>query len=153
MDSMASISYPRGTAKADNVPKLLGHLITSTPELPGVGVGKLPAGDIREGNFPAKSKSIARLWSQPAARNLTHASISGRKVFVLGRDQITHLKDNDSDGVFDIYACASNAFMQTLHTRHKNAILRRGHPRTGHHPYRPFHEIPEIAIRTARSAG
>lgn len=39
------------------------------------------------------------------------------EVFVLGRDQITRLEDSDGDGHFDIYACASDAFLQTLHTR------------------------------------
>lgn len=39
------------------------------------------------------------------------------EVFVLGRDQITRLEDTDGDGFFDNYHCASDAFLQTLHTR------------------------------------
>ncbi|MFT5905853.1 MAG: cytochrome c2 [Cryomorphaceae bacterium] len=39
------------------------------------------------------------------------------KIFVLGRDQVTELVDTDNDGVFDFYKCASDAFIQTLHTR------------------------------------
>jgi hypothetical protein len=39
------------------------------------------------------------------------------EVFVLGRDQITRLEDSDGDGFFDHYHCASDAFLQTLHTR------------------------------------
>jgi cytochrome c2 len=39
------------------------------------------------------------------------------RVFTLGRDQITELIDTNSDGHFDIYRNASNAFQQTLQTR------------------------------------
>lgn len=39
------------------------------------------------------------------------------EVFVLGRDQITELIDHNSDGLFDEYRCASDAFIQSLHTR------------------------------------
>jgi len=39
------------------------------------------------------------------------------EVFVLGRDQITRLEDTDGDGFFDKLHCASDAFLQTLHTR------------------------------------
>lgn len=39
------------------------------------------------------------------------------KVFVLGRDQITQLMDSNSDGHFDIFRNASDAFQQTIHTR------------------------------------
>ncbi len=41
----------------------------------------------------------------------------GDRVYVLGRDQVTELVDNDGDGVYDFYRCASDAFVQTLHTR------------------------------------
>ena len=39
------------------------------------------------------------------------------EIFVLGRDQITRLEDNNDDGFFDNYLCASDAFRQTAHTR------------------------------------
>lgn len=48
MDSMAAISYPNGTAKAEKPPMLRGRVLSQTPELPGVGIGKLPETDIRE---------------------------------------------------------------------------------------------------------
>lgn len=48
MDSMAAISYPDGTAKADKPPMLRGTIISQTPELPGVGIAELPVTDIRE---------------------------------------------------------------------------------------------------------
>lgn len=51
MDSMAGISYPDAKAKAETVPKLVGTLIASTPELPGVGGRALPDKDIREGQL------------------------------------------------------------------------------------------------------
>lgn len=59
-------------------------------------------------------------WSRAASGLFEPMSIAtGPKggVFVLGRDQITRLEDTDGDGHFDIYACASDAFLQTLHTR------------------------------------
>ncbi|QTN31439.1 cytochrome c [Akkermansiaceae bacterium] len=51
MDSMAGISYPSGTAKADTPPKLMGRLIASSPELPGVGIRSLPDGDVRKADL------------------------------------------------------------------------------------------------------
>jgi cytochrome c2 len=39
------------------------------------------------------------------------------QIFVLGRDQITELIDNNDDGIIDIYRNASDIFQQTLHTR------------------------------------
>ena len=39
------------------------------------------------------------------------------QVFVLGRDQITELIDNNGDGHIDVYRCASDAVLQTLNTR------------------------------------
>ena len=39
------------------------------------------------------------------------------RVFVLGRDQVTELIDTNGDGHIDIFRCASDAFLQTLHTR------------------------------------
>lgn len=59
-------------------------------------------------------------WSRAACGIFEPMSIAIGKddtVFVLGRDQITRLDDIDGDGFFDIYACASDAFLQTLHTR------------------------------------
>lgn len=61
MDSMAGISYPRGTAKANTVPELMGELLTSTPELPGVGVRSLPAEDIREGELLGNGGKVGPL--------------------------------------------------------------------------------------------
>ena len=48
MDSMAAISYPDGTAKAEKPPMLRGTIISTSPELPGVGIRSLPEKDIRE---------------------------------------------------------------------------------------------------------
>ncbi|WP_411845230.1 cytochrome c [Roseibacillus persicicus] len=39
------------------------------------------------------------------------------KVYTLGRDQITQLMDSNNDGHFDIFRNASDAFLQTIHTR------------------------------------
>lgn len=39
LDSMAAISYPKGTAKASSPPQLVGQLIIAAPELPGGGPG------------------------------------------------------------------------------------------------------------------
>ena len=59
-------------------------------------------------------------WSRAAFGIFEPMSIAIDKddqVFVLGRDQITRLEDVDGDGFFDLYACASDAFSQTIHTR------------------------------------
>ncbi len=60
------------------------------------------------------------IWSRVASGIFEAMSIAIGKdnaVFVLGRDQITRLEDTNEDGFFDLYACASDAFPQTLHTR------------------------------------
>ncbi len=60
------------------------------------------------------------IWSRAAFGIFEPMSIAINakdEVFVLGRDQITRLIDNDNDGFFDVYACASDAFNQTLHSR------------------------------------
>ncbi len=68
-------------------------------------------------------KNIAEetaIWNRAASGIFEPMSIAIGKddeVFVLGRDQITRLDDMDGDGFFDLYACASDAFPQTLHTR------------------------------------
>ena len=59
-------------------------------------------------------------WNRVASGIFEPMSIAigvKNEVFVLGRDQITRLDDMDGDGFFDTYACASDAFSQTLHTR------------------------------------
>jgi len=60
------------------------------------------------------------VWSRAACGLFETMSIAVNakdEVFVLGRDQITRLVDSNSDGFFDVYACASDAFPQTLHSR------------------------------------
>lgn len=65
-------------------------------------------------------------WSRAACGIFEPMSIAISKkdeVFVLGRDQITRLIDSNNDGFFDIYACASDAFPQTIHTRDYSTSL------------------------------
>ncbi|MFK7851352.1 MAG: DUF6797 domain-containing protein [Akkermansiaceae bacterium] len=63
----------------------------------------------------AKSK-----WTRVASGIFEPMSIATNKndqIFVLGRDQITELIDINGDGFFDSFKCASDHFLQTLHTR------------------------------------
>ncbi|MFK7912079.1 MAG: DUF6797 domain-containing protein [Akkermansiaceae bacterium] len=56
---------------------------------------------------------IAAGLFEPLAMEVTHDG----KIYTLGRDQITQLIDHNHDGHIDEYRCASDAFLQTLHTR------------------------------------
>ncbi len=59
-------------------------------------------------------------WSRVACGIFEPMSIAisdKDEAFVLGRDQITKLVDDDKDGFFESYVCASDVFAQTLHTR------------------------------------
>jgi cytochrome c551/c552 len=47
-DSMASISFPDGTAKAEKSPELVGKILYQTPELLGVSVGQAAPSDPRK---------------------------------------------------------------------------------------------------------
>lgn len=67
----------------------------------------------------AKWSRVAGGIYEPMSLHIT----SGDKVFILGRDQVTHLIDTDKDGIFDFHECASDAFIQTLHTRDFSSSL------------------------------
>jgi len=59
-------------------------------------------------------------WSRVASGLYEPMSLcitSKDQIFILGRDQVTQLIDTDSNGTFDFHKCASDAFIQTLHTR------------------------------------
>ena len=74
-------------------------------------------GDVWKVQDIGKSTAV---WTRAAYGIFEPMSVainSDDQVFVLGRDQITRLDDTDGDGFFDNYVCASDAFMQTLHTR------------------------------------
>lgn len=45
------------------------------------------------------------------------ASDADDRVFILGRDQVTEVIDTNQDGHIDLFRCASDTFLQTLHTR------------------------------------
>lgn len=62
----------------------------------------------------------AATWSRVAFGIYEPMSISISEkdhVFVLGRDQITQLVDENKDGYFENYICATDAITQTLNTR------------------------------------
>tara|TARA_B110000908_G_scaffold102729_1_gene121062 strand:- start:5100 stop:8147 length:3048 start_codon:yes stop_codon:yes gene_type:complete len=64
-------------------------------------------------------KETAR-WSRVASGLYEPMSLSitsKDQIYILGRDQVTELVDTDNNGTFDFYKCASDAFIQTLHTR------------------------------------
>jgi cytochrome c2 len=59
-------------------------------------------------------------WSRVASGLYEPMSLSitsKDQIYILGRDQVTELIDTDDDGIFDFQKCASDAFIQTLHTR------------------------------------
>lgn len=74
-------------------------------------------GDIWKITDIQKSEST---WTRVATGLFEPMSIATDKdnrIFVLGRDQITELIDTNKDGHFDIFCCATDSFLQTLHTR------------------------------------
>ena len=77
MDSMAGISYPNGTAKANKPPSLRGTIISQTPELPGAGVRKLSGEDIREGELLDKGGKVGPL--PPASGRYLGIVLSGKQ--------------------------------------------------------------------------
>lgn len=80
MDSMAAISYPQGTAKADKPPGLRGTIFSQTPELPGAGVRALPEKDIREGELLGKSGKVGPL--PPATGRFLGIVLSGERAII-----------------------------------------------------------------------
>lgn len=74
-------------------------------------------GDIWRVSDPDKEQSV---WTRVATGIYEPMDIAvdrGGRVFTLGRDQITELIDTNGDGHFDFFRCASDAFLQTLHSR------------------------------------
>jgi hypothetical protein len=65
LDSMAAVSYPDKQAKAEKAPALSGTLLSSSPELPGIGITERAATDPRKGTLTDGKTKVGPL---PAAQ-------------------------------------------------------------------------------------
>ncbi len=61
LDSMAGTSYPDRNTKSKRPPQIVGSIISSSPELAGVGVGDSLFGDPREGISNSSGEKLGRM--------------------------------------------------------------------------------------------